>query len=179
MRRFQRQCRWCRCKHLGLSAPVVTIEVVQNQSGLHATVSLSTDPSRLDRLRAADACFVVVITLISLCEFSSFCRFFLHLFGIVKDCQDFGLPRIVIQKDSYQSRRSKVCSPCSSIRCESTLSIGMSTSSFFVSVFLDSLHLTSSSPSVAIRFSVVYFVVNRFFFYGSGLLCFCAVLALA
>ena len=44
---FQRQCRWCRCKHLGLSAPLVTMEVLQNQTGLHAPVLLSIDPSRL------------------------------------------------------------------------------------------------------------------------------------
>ena len=39
----------------------------------------------------------------------------LHFIGIVKDCQDFRLPGIVIQKDSFPahlSRRLGVYSPC-------------------------------------------------------------------
>ena len=49
------------------------------------------------------------------------------------------------------------------IRYETTLSTGMSTSLFFVAVFAVSLRLTGSSANVAVRISVDYFVVNRFF----------------
>ena len=50
-----------------------------------------------------------------------------------------------------------------SVRPESTLSIGVSTASFFVSDFTVSLRLTGSSANVAVRFSVDDFVGNRFF----------------
>ena len=35
-------------KHLGRSVPLVSIEVLQNQPGLHTTVFFSIDPSRLN-----------------------------------------------------------------------------------------------------------------------------------
>ena len=67
-----------RCKHPGLNVPWVTIEILQNQSGLQATVFLSIDPSRLyHSFAVAGDRFTVVMTPISLSEFSSFCR---HLF---------------------------------------------------------------------------------------------------
>ena len=53
-------------------------------------------------------------------------------------------------------------------RYESSISIGMSTSSFFVSVFSVSLRLTGSSATVAVLFYVDDFVVNRFFTEGAS-----------
>ena len=101
---------------------------------------------------------------------SSLFHFFI---GIAKDCQDFRLPGIVVQKgfisSALVSSLRSVFTVC--IRCESTLSIGMSTSSFFVSCFPVSLCLTGSSSNVAVCVSVPV--------HGSGLLCFCALLASA
>ena len=80
---FQRQCRWCRCKHPGLSAPLITIETFQNFSELHATVLLSIDPSRLYHLLLSSLLF----------------------YWIVNDCQDFRLPGIVIPRIRFHTRR--------------------------------------------------------------------------
>ena len=75
--------------HLGLSAPLVTMEVLQNQNWTSRTaVLLSIDPSRLHHsvLPAADDRFTVFMTPTSLSEFSSFCRpFFTSLNRHSKD----------------------------------------------------------------------------------------------
>ena len=93
---FQRQCRRCRRKHLGLSAPLITIEVLQNLSGLHATVILSIDPSRLyHKFRRHDTLFFERVQLLL--------SFLLHCFGTVKDCLDFRLPGIVIPRIRFHT----------------------------------------------------------------------------
>ena len=90
---FQRERRWCRCKHLELSAPLITIKVLQNRSGLHSTVSLTIDTSRLDHWIAS--CFRSLHS----CHDTHFFQrvqlllsSLLHFCEIVKACQDFRLP---------------------------------------------------------------------------------------
>ena len=125
---FQKQCRGCRRKHLGLSALLVTIEILQNQSGLHATVFLSIDPSRFffAGLPAADDRFTFVMTLISLSELSSFCRPFFTSLGLSR------IGRIFVSRIRFHT--CLVTEECVH-RYESLTSVGISTSSFFASVF--------------------------------------------
>ena len=117
--------------------------------------SRSTHRVCITCLPAADDRFTAVMTPISLDEFS--------FFGIVKDCQDFRLHGIVIPRIRFHT--VVVAEECVHRvnRYESSISVGMSTSSFFVSVFSVSLRLTGSSATVAVRFSAEDFVVNRFF----------------
>ena len=165
---FQGQCRWCRCKHLGLSASKSRLKSLRtNLDFTQPFSSQSTHRVWITGLPAADVRFKVVMTPISLGGFSSFCRPFFTSSGsswIVRDCQDLRLlgnafPRIRFQHTNL------VVQACVQrlIRYESTVSTGMSTSSFFVSVLLVSLRLGGPSANVAVCVSVGDFVVNRFF----------------
>ena len=144
---------------------MVTIEILQNLSGLHATVFLSIDPSRLyHSFAVADDRFTVVTTPISLSKFSSFCR---HLLRTSLDRQGLSgirLPRIVIPRIRFHTALvAEECVHRVYHRYESSISTGMCTSSNFVSVSLVSLRSTGWSANMAVRFSVDDFVVNRFF----------------
>ena len=110
---FQRRCRCFRCKHLRLSAPVGTIEVLQNKSGLFVNVFLLIDRSRLCHS------FATCRGLLHSCHDIHFSQrvqlllsSLLRLFGTVKDCQDF-VARSRHSKDSFPQQSRRVCSPCS------------------------------------------------------------------
>ena len=115
-------------------------------------------------LPAADARFTVVMTPISLSEFGSFCRPFSTSLRSSRIVWIFVCPESSFQGFVSNTRVSSLKSVFSVfIRYESTLTTGMSTSSFFVPVFPVSLRLTGSSANVSVRFSVDDFVVSRFF----------------
>ena len=157
-----------------LSAPVVTIEVLQNQSGLHATVFTSIDPSHLNHSFASCRC-----SLHSRHEthFSQrvqlFLSSFLHFFGVVKDCRSFRLPGIVIPRIRFQ-HKSPVAQECVHRSSDTnprsppfTVSVFPRQSSFDRLVGKRGCSLLCGS------------LRRRPLLHGSGLLCFCALLAFA
>ena len=95
---FRRQCRWCRCKHLGLSKPLITIEVFQNLDFTQPSFSRSTHSVCVTRVPAAD----------DRGEFSSSCRPFFTSLGSSRIVKTFVCP-----KSKFQGLVSTPCSPCS------------------------------------------------------------------